>query len=356
MILTILKFLFLTLCVFFLYYTILFSLSLLAAQKNRSCLEKELPVFINNMIYSIKAGISPISFFVNYDKANSILKIPIQNLIKRIQAGQSLLNSLMIAKNEISLKSYHFFFTALCIGLKNGGNICPVLEKIKKISLSQNTLKRFVKTKSIQLKLQAIIIAILPVFIFLFLGITNPTKISNMFSSLSGLRIFLTASLTNFMGIIIVYKIIESPLKNKKIEELLYMLDLMSLTMHGGKNLTAAIDSLKELSHTKTINNFLLQFDKELKKGKSFLESFGIIKKFFPSNNCNQIIFLLEENISHGISIKTILDELTCETRKEIESQISSDIEKIPIKLLLPLMLLIAPSTLTLILYPIIFQ
>lgn len=321
----------------------------------RKLIEKEAPVFINSMIYSLRAGISPVSFFKNYTSSETPLKAPINALLKRVAAGQSLQASCETTKGEIPFKPIHYLLNAIVLNLKNGGNLSPTLEKVKIISQNYLKIKNFIKTKTVQLRLQAYIISSLPLLIFIFLYFFHPEKISSLFSSSLGFKIFCTSICLELLGIVLVHKIVKSPMKESKYEDFLYFLDLLSLTLSSGKNLTSSIFYIKDLNISPKINKFSEKICQDMKKGKTFLECFSYIKKILPSHLSNQIIFIIKENLSHGVSIGNVIEDLATQIRNEMTSNIEEAIEKLPLKLLIPIMIFIAPATMILILFPIIF-
>jgi len=329
------------------FYFFFLSLHIKISQiKKESSIERELPIFLNNMMYSLKTGITPISFLSNYSETKTALSVPIKNLIRRIHAGCTPVES---CKNiESSSLLLHYTLNLVAISLKAGGGLTGALENIKNSSISHIKLKRFITSRTIQLRLQAYIITIIPLIIGGILFLLHPETIKDVLAHGNRLKILFSALIIQFTGILIVHKSIRSPMKHSSGEGIIYFLELLSILMGSGKNSVSAIKYMEGINMPGNLND-LIKTLSESYRNRPFKEFLDSMKPYFPEKIREHIFFIFKENFFHGVPAKKIFEEMAQELRRELMSEITIKIEKLPVKLLFPLMFLIAPSTMIII-------
>ena len=98
--------------------------------------------------------------------------------LQEVQVGSSLEDALMRAAERMKSEDLKWAVTGLAIQREVGGSLSRILETSAKTIRERAELRREVRTLSAEGRLSAVVLAGLPVVIFLFLMITRPQYIS----------------------------------------------------------------------------------------------------------------------------------------------------------------------------------
>ncbi len=101
-----------------------------------------------------------------------------------------------------------FLSVTLEIQQKTGGKLQPLLEKMA-LSVQENfELKRSLDIKTSQSRLSARIVSVMPICVFLLLGLISPSHIVGFVSSPAGLMLFISAIVLELLGIWMIRRIL----------------------------------------------------------------------------------------------------------------------------------------------------
>jgi tight adherence protein B len=97
------------------------------------------------------------------------------------------------ALNDIAerMTSQDFEWTVMAIGIQRevGGNLAEVLQTTSETMVQRNRLRREMKALTAEGRISAIVLSLLPIFLFLVISVVNPGYMEPMLESAMGLII-----------------------------------------------------------------------------------------------------------------------------------------------------------------------
>ena len=90
---------------------------------------------------------------------------------------------------------------AIAINAETGGNLAEVLDQVGKTIRERNQIRRQVRALSAEGRLSGIILVALPIGLFLFFSIIQPTYIRVFFQSIIGIIAMIVAAILLIIGI-----------------------------------------------------------------------------------------------------------------------------------------------------------
>jgi tight adherence protein B len=162
--------------------------------------EDDLPATLAVLASSLRAGLS---FAQAIDTAiadgKGEIALQFRQALQEVQVGSSLEDALMRAAERMKSEDLKWAVTGLAIQREVGGSLSRILDTSAKTIRERAELRREVRTLSAEGRLSAVVLAGLPILIFLFLLITRPSYVSVFWSEPIG-NIMMIAMALLFMG------------------------------------------------------------------------------------------------------------------------------------------------------------
>ncbi len=122
--------------------------------------------------------------------------------------GLPLRDALLNMTERIPSIDVRFFVTALLIQKETGGNLAEILDGLARVIRDRFRIYREVKVRTAQGRLTAGILIALPIFMMIVLSALNPTYMRVLFEDPKGPLILTVAALMQFVGSVMLWKII----------------------------------------------------------------------------------------------------------------------------------------------------
>jgi len=158
---------------------------------------------------SLKAGYSFLQAIaaVSDETKNPFAK-EFKKLLKEMSLGISEDIALNNMLNRMESEDLRLIVNAILIQKDIGGNLSEILDNISSTIRERQKIQNELKTLTAQGRLSAIIVMLIPVFIGIFIYITNKEYIMLLFTTPIGIAMIVAAILGQMIGLIIIKKII----------------------------------------------------------------------------------------------------------------------------------------------------
>lgn len=177
--------------------------------KRSKKLNGQIPEALNIISNGIRAGYS---FHQALTVAAKEVPQPISDEFKKVlkenQFGKPIEEALLNMSDRTQDEDIDMFVTALIIQRQVGGNLSETLDTISNTIRDRVKVKGEIKTLTSQGKLSAIVISILPIALACIIFMMNPGYINTLLSNSLGITILCFAAIMEFMGIIILRKLV----------------------------------------------------------------------------------------------------------------------------------------------------
>lgn len=165
---------------------------------------------LNIMSNSLRSGFS---FVQSMDMVRKELPNPIKKefdrTITEINLGTSTEKALENLSKRVNSDDLELVVTAVLIQRQVGGNLAEVLDNIAGAVRERIRIKREIKTLTAQGRISGMIIGFLPMFLAIFLFLSNPSYLMELFTNKTGLIMVTLAVLGQFSGLMIIKKIVD---------------------------------------------------------------------------------------------------------------------------------------------------
>lgn len=162
--------------------------------------EDDLPATLAVLASSLRAGLSfaqAIDTAITDGKGEIALQF--RQALQEVQVGSSLEDALMRAAERMKSEDLKWAVTGLAIQREVGGSLSRILDTSAKTIRERAELRREVRTLSAEGRLSAVVLAGLPILIFLFLMVTRPSYVSVFWTEPIG-NIMMIAMVLLFLG------------------------------------------------------------------------------------------------------------------------------------------------------------
>ncbi|MFD5865273.1 type II secretion system F family protein [Agromyces sp. NPDC127015] len=107
-------------------------------------------------------------------------------VVNETRLGRPLSDALHAIALRMKSADFEWVAQAIAINQETGGNLAEVLDQVGKTIRERNQIRRHVRALSAEGRLSAIILVALPIGVFLFLLLVNPTYVSFFFTNVVG--------------------------------------------------------------------------------------------------------------------------------------------------------------------------
>lgn len=121
-------------------------------------------------------------------------------VVNEVRLGRNLSESLHITAERMQSDDFEWVAQAIAINQETGGNLAEVLDQVGKTIRDRNEIRRQVRALSAEGRLSAIVLVALPIVVFLFLVVVQPTYFSAFFSNPIGIVALAIAAVLLIIG------------------------------------------------------------------------------------------------------------------------------------------------------------
>jgi tight adherence protein B len=180
------------------------------AARQRKKFETQLPDTLNLLATSLRAGYSLLQAVEAVgEEAPDPTRREFGRAMAEIRLGRPMDESL--SDIAVRMSSTDFEWTVLAIEIQRevGGNLAEVLQTTSETMVQRNRLRREMKALTAEGRISAIILALLPVGLFLFISLANPGYMEPLLTSTIGLAVLAGGVIFIGIGIFWMQKIVK---------------------------------------------------------------------------------------------------------------------------------------------------
>jgi tight adherence protein B len=131
-----------------------------------------------------------------------------EETIDAINFGVSVQDALKDLSQRIDCAELRYFVVSVILQRETGGNLAEIIESLAHLIREKYKLQGKIDTLAAEGKLSAIILIILPFFVFAYVYMVNPEYINLLFSDPMGRTMVMVALVLMFIGILLIKKMI----------------------------------------------------------------------------------------------------------------------------------------------------
>ena len=179
------------------------------ARRERVKFENQLPDTLNLISTSLRAGYSLLQALEAVaSESPEPTGREFGRAINETRLGRSPVDSLKDVAERMQSVDFDWAVLAISIQREVGGNLAEVLQTAAETMLHRNRLRREMKALTAEGRISAIVLSALPILLFAFLYISNPTYLEPLFSTIYGIIALVVAGILMVAGIVWLNKIV----------------------------------------------------------------------------------------------------------------------------------------------------
>ena len=180
------------------------------ASRQRKKFEAQLPDTLNLIATSLRAGYSLLQALeaVGQESPDPTRR-EFGRAIAEIRLGKPIDKSLDDIAARMESRDFEWAVLAIEIQREVGGNLAEVLQTTAETMIQRNRLRREMKALTAEGRLSAIVLSLLPVGVFIFISLSNPSYMEPLLSSTIGLVILGGGILSIGIGVVWMQKIVK---------------------------------------------------------------------------------------------------------------------------------------------------
>lgn len=167
-----------------------------------------LPDMISTIVGSLRAGFSfQQALKAVVEEAGSPIKEEMDSVIKEMQYGASLEDSLNDLKERMPSEDLDLMIQAILIQRQVGGNLATVLDRIVQTIRERTKIHRQISSLTAQGRLSGIVIGLLPIILAFVIYLIEPEYIGTLFSHPIGIALTAAGFISGIIGFFLIRKI-----------------------------------------------------------------------------------------------------------------------------------------------------
>lgn len=123
-------------------------------------------------------------------------------VVNETRLGRDLADSLAVTAQRMRSDDFEWVAQAVAINQETGGNLAEVLDQVGRTIRQRNEIRRHVKALSAEGRLSAIVLVCLPIGVFLFLSLVQPSYMNVFFTTIFGIIALVVAVILLIVGAI----------------------------------------------------------------------------------------------------------------------------------------------------------
>jgi len=169
--------------------------------RRRAAFSEQLDDALSLLAGSLRAGHSLLRAI---DSVSKETDPPISEELARVvnenRIGRDLTEALELTSTRMRSDDFEWVAQAIAINREVGGNLSGVFDQVGKTIRERNQIRRQIRALSAEGRLSAIILILLPIGVFAFLLITQPTYFSGFFDNILGILALVAAGILLILG------------------------------------------------------------------------------------------------------------------------------------------------------------
>lgn len=133
-------------------------------------------------------------------EAEAPMSEELARVVNESRLGRSLPDALAVTAERMQSKDFDWVAQAIGINSETGGNLAEVLDQVGKTIRERNQIRRQVSALSAEGRLSGIILVVLPIALFLFFALIQPTYTATFFQNVIGIIALIVAVLLLIAG------------------------------------------------------------------------------------------------------------------------------------------------------------
>lgn len=175
-------------------------------RKNRFL--KQLPDALEVLCKGLKAGLSVMQ---GLQLVASEMPDPVAQefglLVKDIQLGRSMPDSMTMLYKRIALPEVRLVVLAVSLSRRLGGDLTEALSAVAQTVRNRFNIERKVKALTAEARMQAIVVCLLPFFLFVVFLFINPEMMKPLMSSMAGALVLAVVSVLELLGGLMMWRL-----------------------------------------------------------------------------------------------------------------------------------------------------
>ncbi len=182
----------------------------LRARSRERAFASQLPDMLQLLATTLRSGFSLLQ---GLDTVSRQLADPLGEAMRKVVAearlGRPLADALADLADRVDSRDFAWVVTAIAIQREVGGNLAELLDIVAETMTARSAMRREVRTLTAEGRLSAIILAVLPIAIGVFVYIVNPGYLSPLFHSTLGKIVFFGAIVLAVFGVVWMQRIVD---------------------------------------------------------------------------------------------------------------------------------------------------
>ena len=134
------------------------------------------------------------------NEADSPMSEELARAVNESRLGRSLPEALSVVADRMQSKDFDWVAQAIGINAETGGNLAEVLDQVGKTIRERNQVRRQVRSLSAEGRLSGTILIVLPIALFLFCALIQPTYTAAFFGNIFGILALIVAAILMIIG------------------------------------------------------------------------------------------------------------------------------------------------------------
>jgi tight adherence protein B len=156
--------------------------------RRRKQFEEQLPDTLSLIAGGLRAGHSlPQAIDALVQEAQSPTKEEFQRALFETQLGHTLPDALSALASRIRSEDFDWVVQAIGIQRDVGGDLASVLDNVTRTIRDRTRIRRQIDTLTAEGRLSALVLLALPVIVFLFLSVVNPSYVNDLTTTFAGI-------------------------------------------------------------------------------------------------------------------------------------------------------------------------
>lgn len=161
------------------------------------------------MSNSLKAGFSIMqSIEMVVKQGRNPISVEFKLMVQQVQLGMSIDEALRNMAERVKSEDFFLVVSAISTARQTGGDLTGIFERLSAMIRERLRIQRRIRSITAMGRLQGLVLALVPVVMFLVLAVIDPTLVAGFFGSLPGLAMFTLVVLLLASGFAVIRKIV----------------------------------------------------------------------------------------------------------------------------------------------------
>jgi len=179
--------------------------------RRRRRITEQLPMFLDHVIRSVRAGNSIEQGLVAaVEESDGPIREVFERVVRQVQLGVHLDEAVDQAAMTYRLQELDLLQAAISVNLRYGGAIREILESVITALRQRETAQREFRAMTGETRLSAWVLAVLPISLAVYIVSMNPQYFMLMWNEENGRMVMLAAGALQGLGVFIIWRMLRS--------------------------------------------------------------------------------------------------------------------------------------------------